>query len=426
MGGKDAQRGFIFQSIIAMIECLERDDWTDVKIEPETMQDKVDIHLYKDGQVLTAIQVKSSQNQFECSKVKGWLEDIQKDAAGAVEVCLYLVGDIFAPKCEMFIKCNARFIKKIPFNNLDEICTGKLVNYVNNAGLAETVRVADLKLIDASIFSKIHKNSIGSDLLTRDSFEEAFCSALPIYSNNGSDANVYIESLYPDCFCDNYYPFEFWEEKVYPRVTWWERIHPDKEETVGHLLICINNMYQTDIAVREFRIHILKYQDISPQHFAFDNRWGSAGAELGHVFYCTLPTEERSFNMQNCGDQNLDDICSGKIDIKPNYTHISIKPGEIDYIHAAMKCQKPGLYTLQFELVFYVGGKEKSCVTKEKTWYFPGSGEEDAVNNVVVFRDEHREGVYYETIITKNILDVLTGKEQLTLEMIDILKRYSN
>ena len=65
MSGRDAQRGFIFQSIIAMIECLDRDDWDEVKLEPYTENDKVDIQLYKRGNILSAIQVKSSENQFE-------------------------------------------------------------------------------------------------------------------------------------------------------------------------------------------------------------------------------------------------------------------------------------------------------------------------------------------------------------------------
>ncbi len=58
-GGKIAQRGFIFQSIIAMIECLDRSDWDAIKVEPETVNDKVDIMFYRNGRILSAIQVKS-------------------------------------------------------------------------------------------------------------------------------------------------------------------------------------------------------------------------------------------------------------------------------------------------------------------------------------------------------------------------------
>ncbi|MBR0343624.1 MAG: hypothetical protein IJH64_15485 [Oscillospiraceae bacterium] len=57
-GGEIAQRGFIFQSIISMIECLNRDDWDTIKIEPETKDDKVDIMLYSNGMPLSATHVK--------------------------------------------------------------------------------------------------------------------------------------------------------------------------------------------------------------------------------------------------------------------------------------------------------------------------------------------------------------------------------
>ena len=42
-GGVIASRGFIFQTIVAEIQCLERDDWDAIKVEPETENDKVDI-----------------------------------------------------------------------------------------------------------------------------------------------------------------------------------------------------------------------------------------------------------------------------------------------------------------------------------------------------------------------------------------------
>lgn len=50
---------FLFQSIIAIIECLERDDWDVIKLDTDTDNDNVDIWLYKDGAILSVIQVKS-------------------------------------------------------------------------------------------------------------------------------------------------------------------------------------------------------------------------------------------------------------------------------------------------------------------------------------------------------------------------------
>jgi hypothetical protein len=45
-GGAAGSRGYIFQAIIALIECLEKDrDWDAIKNEPATEEEKVDIML---------------------------------------------------------------------------------------------------------------------------------------------------------------------------------------------------------------------------------------------------------------------------------------------------------------------------------------------------------------------------------------------
>ena len=179
-GGEIAQRGFIFQSIIAMIECLNRDDWDTIKIEPETKDDKVDIMLYSNGMPLSAMQVKSSINPFERSDVKKWFEKLEEDSKEAKEVCLYLVGDSFKVVCEAFIWKNRNKVKKISFDHLPETSTGHLAKYVRQRGLGGEVTIDDLDLIDDSLFAKIHKNSIAKEPMSRSEFEYAFQRAIPV------------------------------------------------------------------------------------------------------------------------------------------------------------------------------------------------------------------------------------------------------
>ena len=124
-----------------MIECLDRDDWDEVKVEPDTALDKVDIQLYCDGKIQSAIQVKSSINKFGLPKVKGWLDELEKDAPDAEEVLLYLVGDSFAEDCEKYIGQNSDKIKKISFSYLKDICMGKIHSYVKKACPGEDVRI---------------------------------------------------------------------------------------------------------------------------------------------------------------------------------------------------------------------------------------------------------------------------------------------
>ena len=189
-GGAIAQRGFIFQSIIAMIECLERDDWDEIKMEPETELDKVDFVLRKHEAILSAIQVKSSINSFSDTAVKHWLEKLIEDAPDAEEYCLYLVGDSFTDDCKDYISEHCKEIKTISFNYLREICTGKLAGYVREMGLSGKVTIEDLDLIDDSLFANIHRNSIAKEPMSRTDFESAFQRALQTKSNSTSKSDT--------------------------------------------------------------------------------------------------------------------------------------------------------------------------------------------------------------------------------------------
>lgn len=188
-GGVNAQRGFIFQSVIAMIECLERDDWNRVKIEPESENDKVDIMLYKDDEILSAEQIKSSQFAFCYYDVKEWLEKLKKDVPLASKYCLYLVGDKFTDGCRDFLREHNEEIKVVSSKHLTDICTGKLARYVKKKGLGREITVNDLELIDNSLFSKIFRNSISKEPLSRTAFEVAFQRALPSKSKYGKDTS---------------------------------------------------------------------------------------------------------------------------------------------------------------------------------------------------------------------------------------------
>ena len=179
MSGIDSQRGFIYQTIVAMIDCLERNDWDAVKIEPLTMDEKVDIHLYKKGMILSAIQVKSSKNAFQRSDVDRWLKAVKADAAAAKEVHLYLVGDKYTPACENYIKFSPE-IRTFPFSSLRENCKRKLESYIYDNEPSKQVGDEDLQLIYHNVFSEFHNNSIEEEPINREIFRKFFRRLLSI------------------------------------------------------------------------------------------------------------------------------------------------------------------------------------------------------------------------------------------------------
>ena len=167
-------------AVIALIECLDPDnDWDHIKNEPKTEKDKVDIMLYKDGKIKSAIQVKSSIGAFGKPAVEKWLKDLRKDAKDAEKLCLCLVGDKYTGPCKRFIEENSDEIKTVPFSNLQRESTFRLIEYIKKAGLGGKVRIDDLELMDASLFSKILRNSTAEEPVSREDFEAAFRSAIP-------------------------------------------------------------------------------------------------------------------------------------------------------------------------------------------------------------------------------------------------------
>ena len=174
MSGIAAQRGFIVQSIIAMIECLMDNNWDEIKLEPKTVKDKVDFKMYQDNKTLKAIQVKSSKNQFERSDVIKWFEEIQNDCNDETQnIILYLVGDVYSKSCEDYIKNNS-CIKKISLSSLDAEFRSKLLDYFRKKDMYNDIKVADFVLLEDALFSIVHRNSTDPKRLKRETIENRF------------------------------------------------------------------------------------------------------------------------------------------------------------------------------------------------------------------------------------------------------------
>ena len=63
-GGQGAIRGFQVQTLIALLEALDKGrPWTDVTLEPNVDSEKVDVLWQSPGRT-DAVQVKSSENPF--------------------------------------------------------------------------------------------------------------------------------------------------------------------------------------------------------------------------------------------------------------------------------------------------------------------------------------------------------------------------
>jgi len=96
MGGREAIRGFSVQTLVCLLDSLSPTaTWTAVTLEPDSLNDKVDIYWeYADGSSC-AQQVKSSKNQIGKGDVVAWCKDL-KASGHATKYQLVLAGPIAA------------------------------------------------------------------------------------------------------------------------------------------------------------------------------------------------------------------------------------------------------------------------------------------------------------------------------------------
>jgi hypothetical protein len=96
MGGREAIRGFAVQTIICLLDSLSSDDkWIAVTLEPDSVNDKVDIRWEFANGSTCAQQVKSSINQISKGQVERWCSELKKSGI-ASKYQLILAGPIAA------------------------------------------------------------------------------------------------------------------------------------------------------------------------------------------------------------------------------------------------------------------------------------------------------------------------------------------
>ncbi len=90
MSGKDGNRGYLVQTVIALLQALQSDDWHTITLEPQHESETVDILLERPSSS-TKTQVKSSSLQFTLRKVEKLAKELEIEAV-ADDFKLVLVG----------------------------------------------------------------------------------------------------------------------------------------------------------------------------------------------------------------------------------------------------------------------------------------------------------------------------------------------
>lgn len=125
MGGQQGSRGYLYHGIVSIFNACAETGWDKISVEYTTPNDKVDIALISDtGEIIRAIQVKSSVNLFSKEDLKKWLADLIDDVS-AQEYQLILIGN-----CQDTANIFRKSVNKLSSNDsLDSEATNSLGSF---------------------------------------------------------------------------------------------------------------------------------------------------------------------------------------------------------------------------------------------------------------------------------------------------------
>lgn len=154
MGGKEASRGFLYQGFASALEALaDKSNWDKIYVEFPTSNDKVDIALEQQNQVVKCIQVKSTINSFSKSDIIAWLYDIIKDV-DSPEYELFLIG-----QCDKSANAFMKSISKYYMKRMDQEAKTSLNGF--NTNLLDDKKISFIVLpFEIEVLEKIVRDSL--------------------------------------------------------------------------------------------------------------------------------------------------------------------------------------------------------------------------------------------------------------------------
>lgn len=171
MGGQASLRGYLVQTIIAILESLDKKDWKSVCIEPNDEREKVDIKWIYDDGAKSVYQVKSSQNPFSLSDTKKWAQELKSSTADAKSYTLFLIGRL---SDNLYKKLSDIDIKVLHKDlNIDSLMAEMFVlveKFYSQRG-KEKITYEVREILTNSLITEFYKSSIIGKVIARDDFD---------------------------------------------------------------------------------------------------------------------------------------------------------------------------------------------------------------------------------------------------------------
>lgn len=151
MGGKEGARGYLYQAFATVVEMLTIDFWHKTYIEFKTENDKVDIAIEFENQIIKAIQVKSSINLIQRTEILNWLRTLVDDCESK-EYELILIGGLSKPANTL-----VKSLEKFKQGEIDKE-TKSVIDSIEDGLLEHNISVKVIPFDERSLQSIVRDN----------------------------------------------------------------------------------------------------------------------------------------------------------------------------------------------------------------------------------------------------------------------------
>lgn len=187
MGGQEGIRGYLVQTLIALVESLADDDgWDQVTLEPDHRSNKIDV-IWVGNSVSRAFQIKSSQNRISRPSAERWAKELE-ESQSADEYVLLLVGPCAKSVVELKRVGNVSIPtpENLNLKRFIEVAAHRLDRFLKAENLA-TGTADNRELLASALVGKLAELSSSGTTLTRGELVQQLRDWIATGSSGDSD-----------------------------------------------------------------------------------------------------------------------------------------------------------------------------------------------------------------------------------------------
>lgn len=180
MSGQESLKGYLFQSLIAVLKSFEK-EWNYISVEPNTELDKIDI-IWSNEDKTEVCQVKSSINNFSKNDILTWIENLRLDNNNADLYSVCLIGNSTSTIKSFFNSISRKTQIDFTDNYRDLYHIKDKIKVVFEPNNIDTLEKALISEVDHFLF----KNEISADFPIKKLITEGMVNQIIKISTSGN------------------------------------------------------------------------------------------------------------------------------------------------------------------------------------------------------------------------------------------------